>query len=144
MVVGQSDVIRSPRTNRDPEGNVPIDDEYQPEDYLINSALYDTIHLATDKQLPGVDIEAEDSEDEDGAGELGDEGVPSGDEIGGGNGGPQGELKRRAPKAKDRDVQGWCEAIPTKRRFEHGTRTQPHSYFPPPFIFPVPGGDHRA
>ena len=63
----------------DPDGDVAIDDNYQPKDSLINDALSDMLHLPADKQLPGVEIEAEDSEDEDGAGELGGEGVFSGD-----------------------------------------------------------------
>ena len=79
------DKMPSDDPSLDPEGDVHIDDEYQPEDYLINNALSDMILLATDKQLPGVEIEAEDSEDEDGPGELGGEGVPD-DELGGGNG----------------------------------------------------------
>ena len=62
------------------------------------------IHLAADKQLPGVEIEAKDGEDEDGADELGGEGVLSGDVNWRWTWWPQ--EKRKAQKARGRDIKG--------------------------------------
>jgi hypothetical protein len=97
---GGCDKMPSDDPSLDPDGDVAIDDNYQPKDSLINDALSDMLHLPADKQLPGVEIEAEDREDEHGAGELGGEGMP-GDGSGCGNGETNGnDLKLRAHRPR--------------------------------------------
>jgi hypothetical protein len=77
------DLMPSGSPSEDPVGDIFINDNYEPEDYVINDQLYEMIDLAADTQAPGVLVIEADDDDDDDDDDDGEEAEGAGDEMNG-------------------------------------------------------------